>query len=279
MTARRPFRIGWFSTGRGPTSRKLLAAAHDEIASGRLNAEITVVFCNRAPGEDPNTDVFLDQVNGYDLPLVTLSSRDFRRRRGEKVVCKGQSLPDWRRDYDREVIRLLEPYTFDLGVLAGFMLIFCEEAAGKWDLLNLHPAAPGGPKGIWQDVIWELIGQRAGRAGVMLHLATPELDEGPPVTYCTYPIRGPDFDPLWEAVEGRSVTEIRDTEGEENTLFQEIRRHGIAREIPLVIETLRAFAEARVRIENKRVVDAHSRPIPPYDLTDQIEQALMDIKP
>ena len=113
----------------------------------------------------------------------------------------------------------------------------------------------------------------------MLHLATPELDEGPPVTYCTYPIRGPDFDPLWEAVEGRSVAEIRDTEGEENTLFQEIRRHGIAREIPLVIETLRAFAEARVRIENKRVVDAHSRPIPPYDLTDQIEQALMDIKP
>ena len=109
MTARRPFRIGWFSTGRGPTSRKLLAAAHDEIASGRLNAEITVVFCNRAPGEDPNTDVFLDQVNGYDLPLVTLSSRDFRRRRGEKVVRKGQSLPDWRRDYDREVIRLLEP--------------------------------------------------------------------------------------------------------------------------------------------------------------------------
>ena len=54
--------IGWFSTGRGPGSRKLLAAATNEIASGRLDARIPVVFCNREPGEDENTDLFLDQV-------------------------------------------------------------------------------------------------------------------------------------------------------------------------------------------------------------------------
>ena len=54
--------IGWFSTGRGPGSRRLLAAVQDEIASGRLDARIAVVFCNRNPGEDENTDLFLEEI-------------------------------------------------------------------------------------------------------------------------------------------------------------------------------------------------------------------------
>lgn len=266
--------LGWYSTGRGATSRKLLAAAHEEIASGRLDARIAAVFCNREPGEDENTDAFLDQARGYGVPLVCLSSRDFRRRLGERPARKGEPLPDWRRDYDREVMRLLAPYPFDLGVLAGYMLIFCEQASARYNLLNLHPAAPGGPKGVWQDVIWQLIEERQDRAGVMMHLATPELDEGPPVTYCTYPIRGPAFDPLWREVEGRTVDEVKATEGEANRLFAEIRRHGVAREIPLVVETLRALAGGRVGIEGKRVVDGEGRPITGYDLTDDIERAV-----
>lgn len=265
-------RLGWFATARGQTSRKLLAAAQDAITSGRLDAQIAVVFCNREPGEDPNTDAFFEQVRSYGLPLVCLSSRDFRRRRGGEVARKGEPLPEWRRDYDRQVMRLLEPHPFDLGMLAGYMLIFTEEATERWDLLNLHPAAPGGPKGVWQDVIWELIRTRAERSGVMLHLATAELDEGPPVTYCTYPIQGPDMEPLWEQVEGRSVEEIQAAEGEDNLLFQEIRRRGIAREIPLVVETLSAFADGRLRISNKQVVNTSGERIAGYDLTEVIER-------
>jgi folate-dependent phosphoribosylglycinamide formyltransferase PurN len=266
--------IGWFSTGRGEGSRKLLAAVHREIATGRLDARITMVFCNRDPGEDEKTDIFLDQVRGYDLPLVTFSSRDFRRRLGEKPVRKGQTLPEWRSEYDREVMRLLETYPFEIGVLAGYMLIFAEEFAQTYDLLNLHPAAPGGPKGVWQDLIWELIETRAERAGVMMHLATPDLDEGPPVAYCTYSIRGDQFDDLWNDVEGRSVGDIKAKEGEANQLFMEIRRHGVAREIPLVIETLRAFAEGGLRINAKRVVGTSGSPIAPFDLTEEIERTV-----
>lgn len=268
--------LGWFATGTGTTSPKLLAAALEAIDSDRLDARITVVFCNREPGEDPLSDAFLAQVRAAGIPLATLSDRRFRREHGGAVARKGAPLPEWRRAYDREVMRLLEPYRFDLGVLAGYKLIFCAEAAAKWDLLNLHPAAPGGPKGIWQDVIWELIDGGADRAGVMIHLATPELDEGPPVTYCTYPIRGPDFDYLWQQVEGRPVGEIRDAEGEDNSLFQEIRRQGVSREIPLVIETLRALANGRVHIRDKRVVDAAGDPVSPYNLTEQIERTLKD---
>jgi folate-dependent phosphoribosylglycinamide formyltransferase PurN len=266
--------IGWFSTGRGPGSRRLLTTVHDEIASRRLDARISVVFCNRERGEDENSDLFLDQAQEYSLPLVCLSSRDFRRVRGGEIARKGESLPEWRREYDREVARRLEPYPFEIGVLAGYMLIFGDEFLRQLDLLNLHPAAPGGPKGIWQDVIWQLIDARAERAGVMMHLATPELDEGPPVTYCTYPIRGPNFDPHWREVEGHPSDEIKSEEGEANPLFAEVRRHGVARELPLVIETLRAFAERRIRIEHKRLVDTSGTPVPPFDLTDQIERAV-----
>jgi folate-dependent phosphoribosylglycinamide formyltransferase PurN len=266
--------IGWFSTGRGEGSRKLLAAVHREIAAGRLDARIAMVFCNRDPGEDEKTDIFLDLVRGYDLPLVTFSSRDFRRRLGEKPVRKGQTLPEWRSEYDREVMRLLETYPFEIGVLAGYMLIFAEEFAQTYDLLNLHPAAPGGQKGVWQDLIWELIETRAERAGVMMHLATPELDEGPPVAYCTYSIRGDQFDDLWNEIEGRSLRDIQAKEGEANQLFMEIRRHGVAREIPLVIETLRAFAEGGLRINAKRVVGTSGSPIAPFDLTEEIERTV-----
>jgi len=264
--------LGWFSTARGPTSRKLLAAAWDEIAAGRLQAQIVVVFCNREPGEDPNTDIFLEQVRGYGLPLICLSSARFRREQGAPLALAGQPLPDWRRDFDREVMRRLEPHPFDLGVLAGYMLIVTEEMCHRFDLLNLHPAAPGGPKGTWQEVIWQLIEAQAQTAGVMMHLATPEVDAGPPVTYCTYPIQGGAFDELWRQTGGRDLQEVKASEGESNPLFAEIRRHGVARELPLVVATLRAFAEGRVRIADKRLLDASGRPIQGYDLTEEIER-------
>lgn len=263
--------LGWFSTGRGPGSRRLLAAVQDEIAAGRLDARIAVVFCNREPGQDAQTDQFLEQVRTYGIPLVCLSTLRFRRERGESPARPGEPLPEWRRDYDREVIRLLEPYDFDLGVLAGFMLIapvLCQ----RYDLLNLHPAAPDGPPGTWQEVIWWLLEAGADHSGVRIHLATEELDMGPPVTYCTYPIRGPAFDEGWREVERRGVAAVRTEDGEENALFTEIRRQGAARELPLVVETLRAFAEGRVRIRDERIVDAQGNEIAGYDLTDQIER-------
>jgi folate-dependent phosphoribosylglycinamide formyltransferase PurN len=272
-------KVAWFATARGQTSGKLLAAALDAINDGRLDARIAVVFCNRDPGEDANTDAFQGQVRAAGIPLVTLSSREFRRRAGGEVVRKGAPLPGWRREYDREVMRLLAPYEFEIGVLAGYMLIFGEEATSRWDLLNLHPAAPGGPAGVWQDVIRQLIVQGAQRAGVMMHLATPELDEGPVVTYCTYPIRGGAIDSLWREAEARGVEAARAESGEELPLFKEIRRRGVLREVPLVIETLRAFADGRVRILDKRPVDASGAPIAGYDLTEDIERAVAEQEP
>jgi folate-dependent phosphoribosylglycinamide formyltransferase PurN len=154
------------------------------------------------------------------------------------------------------------------------MLIASAVMCERYDLLNLHPALPGGPVGTWQEVIWQLIEQRATHSGVMMHLATPEVDRGPTVTYCAYPIRGSAFDGLWQQIEDRSITEIQASEGENNGLFQEVRRHGVGRELPLVVATVGAFARGRVRIKHKGVLDAAGRAIAGYDLTDEIERAV-----
>ena len=262
---------GWFSTGRDEAARDLLKVAWDAIQRGELKARLAFVFSNRERGQDPESDCFFDLVEGYRIPLVSLSSQRFREERGQPFARAGEPLPDWRAEYDRAAMRLLEPYPFDLGVLAGYMLIVTE-AMWRHPLLNLHPAEPGGPAGTWQEVIWQLLERKAAQAGVMMHLVTGTLDEGPPVTYCAYSIRGPSFDPLWAEVESRSVRQVQAEEGETNRLFREIRRQGVLRELPLVVATLCAFAEGKVRIEGGRVVGADGRPMAAYDLTAEIDR-------
>lgn len=269
--------IGWFSTGRDEAARDLLTAAMEAIERGELDARLAFVFCNRERGENESTDAFLDLVESYDILLITLSSRSFRRARGGALSKRGEPLPAWRHEYDSRVAELVAAYPFDIGVLAGYMLIFTEEMCERYPLLNLHPAEPGGPAGTWQAVIWELIGRRAERSGVMLHLATPELDEGPPVTYCLFSLRGPAFDHLWQEIGERSAEQVRETEGEDNRLFKKIRHHGAARELPLVVATLRAFAEGRVRIEAGRVFAEEREVRGGYDLTPEIEAAMARI--
>ncbi len=109
----------------------------------------------------------------------------------------------------------------------------------------------------------------------MMHLAIPELDKGPVVTYCAFPIRGGPFDPLWQEIGRRPLEEIRKEQGEDNALFSLIRRHGVAREVPLIIATIRAFSQGRIRITpDREVTDGEGRPVQGYDLTDEIEELL-----
>ena len=266
--------IGWFSTGRGEGSQKLLRSTVEAIQAGRLEAEVAFVFCNREPGQSEATDEFFRQVESYDVPLVTLSDTRFRKERGGEIARMGQPLPAWRTEYDQRAAELLSRYEYDLGMLAGYMLITTEPMFGSHALLNLHPAAPDGPPGTWQQVTWHLIKQNADHSGVRIHLVTEGLDEGPIVTYCTYPLRGPTIDLLWHAASDRPVEDLQATDGESSPLFLEIRRRGAAREIPLVVETLRAFADGRLRLDDGRIMAGETRVVGGFDLTPEIEQAL-----
>lgn len=266
-------RIGWFTSGRGPGSQALLLAACEAIERGDLPVEIAYVFCNRERGEHEPADRLLDLAAEHDLRVITLSSTAFRRKLGGAVARAGEPLPAWRTDYDRAIFRLIEPLGAQAAVLAGYQLI-APDLCRRLDLINLHPAAPGGPVGLWQEVIWQLIAERAPRSGITIFRATPELDSGPAISSCLYGLHDQVIDPLWSAVEGRDVAELRSHEGEELPLFQEIRRRGAERETPLLLATLHALAQGRIRLVEGRVEDGQGHPSPPLDLTDEVEQAL-----
>jgi len=266
------YKLGWFSTGRGQGSQGLLKAAQESIESGETRAEIEFVFCSREPGESEATDQFLKMAADYHLPVVTFSYQRFKSERGLTDSAPGETLPPWRLDYDREVMARLAGFIKpDLSILAGYMLIVGPEMCQRYDMLNLHPAAPDGPTGTWRQVIWQLIESKAPSTGVMMHLATPELDKGPPVTYCTFSLRGEAFDRYWEEFDKLPAdSPLRHVEA--NPLFQQIRKHGLSREFPLIIATIGAFSQGRVEITpEKKVIDAGGRPIAAYDLSDEID--------
>jgi len=273
------YQLGWFSTGRGDGSKGLLKAAQDSISSGELNANIEFVFCSRERGETEATNRYLDMVTDYGIPLVSLSYQRYKSMRGMPKPNPLEPLPSWRLDYDREVMKLLGDFQPDLCVLAGFMLIVGPEVCRKYNMINLHPAAPGGPTGTWQEVIWQLIDNKAQETGGMMHLVTPEMDKGPPVTYCTFPIRGKSFDRYWSEIERHPLSEVKKREGENNPLFKLIRQHGLAREFPLIISTLKAFSQGKIKITaGKKVVDSEGSPINGYNLTDEINELVEGVR-
>ncbi len=186
----------------------------------------------------------------------------------------------WRIKYDREIMSLLNQQSSDVNVLAGYMLIVGDEMCEKYNLINLHPASPDGPAGTWQEVIWKLIEDRAGQSGVMIHLVTNELDKGPRITYCTFPLRDPFIDPLWEKHEqklkSRSLNQITKEEGGNNELFKEIRKRGVIRELPLIVQTLKILSEGKIGIKNKHIIVDDRVQHQTYCLTKQIEAFIKD---
>ena len=242
-------RLGWFSTGRGEGSKGFLRLVQSQIEARALDAKIEFVFSNRGPGEAEGSDAFLRLVESYCLPLITFSSQRYRREHG------GGPMSRHRGPFHEQVMRMTSGFRVDVSVLAGYMLITSPEMCNQRPMINLHPALPGGPAGTWQQVIWKLIEEKVAETGVMFHVATQKLDSGPALTYCSFPIRGGQYEPLWRQVEGRGIGEVK-AEGEEQPLFKLIRQEGARREGPLLLATLTALVEGSIRLPNRQARDA-----------------------
>lgn len=251
------FFIGWFSTGRDAAARDLLQAVWDRIQDGFIPAAIRYLFCDRDPGETEESDLLLALAAKLGIKTITYSSRRFLPdlRRSDRE--------GWRMAYHRVVMERIDQYNVPLIVLAGYMLIVSPEMCARYSIINLHPALPGGPTGAWEDVIDELIRGRATKTGAMMHLVTAELDRGPVVTYTTFSIQDGPFAPLW-----------KDAEVGRGPLFWLIREQGVRREIPLIILTLKAVAEGKIRIEAGKVLDSRGKVVKGLDLTAEVEAYL-----
>ncbi len=263
-------RIGWLSSGRDQAAANLLTDIVARAQQDGVPLEIGAVFSDRERGEAPESDRFIDLVERLDLPLVTLSSA----ASWVEAQKLGVSRSTWREEYHRGVTDLLVPHRLGVLVMAGYMLVASPAMCRKFAILNLHPALPGGPTGTWQEVIWQLLGDEADATGAMVHLATAQLDRGPVVSTFRFSLRGDDWDPLWrgfrEKREMQSVAEIAAAEGEAEPLFAEIRRRGEIREIPLLYQTLRQFAEGRLNTSSGCVFAESVRL--PLDLTELVDE-------
>jgi len=253
-------RIGWFSTGRGEGSRGLLAAALDAIDEGRLDAGIEFVFCNRERGQHEGTDRFLDMAEARGIRLVTLSSQAFRRAHGRRPWA------ELREAFDRAAMEKLGGLSADVSVGAGYMLL-APVLCRHYTMINLHPALPGGPIGMWQSVVWELIDARSAESGVMVNVMIPEMDAGPVISFCRYALRGPGFDEGWAALGDRTSADVKGQKGEDHPLFGAIRSAALVRERPFLVETLRAISAGRIDLERSGEAE-------PLDLTPEVDAVL-----
>ncbi len=255
-------RLGWFTAGRGPGSRGMFERTLAAIDDGSLDASIEFVFMQRERGEGEGSDGFIDLAESRGIPVENHSSLRFRREHGGDFASH-------REEYDAQVAEIIAPYNVDACVLAGYLLILSPVLIATSTFVNLHPALPDGPVGLWQQVIWKLIDQRATETGNMTLIVTNDLDRGPQLTYDRVPITGDGFDALWDAIGVWTGPELKESAGEDHPLFSAIRAAGVRREPVLLLETLKAMAQGTLSAANP--------PKTPIDLTDPVEAALRSL--
>lgn len=256
-------KIGWFTTARDQAAIELLEIVYSQIKEGFLPLKIAYVLVSKELGETSiSNELIIKAKEEMNLEVVCFSALKFMPELRKKDLSK------WRNLYHQEVLKIL-PERIDFGVLAGYMWIVSNEFCEKLKLINLHPALPGGPKGSWQEVIWQLISCRSSETGIMMHQVTPDLDEGPPLSLVKFSLRTPDFLPLWEKTEKLllkyHLKGLKEIEGEKNPLFLKIREEGVKRELPLIVYTLKYLAENQIVWEDPKL---------PLDLTEKVETYL-----
>jgi phosphoribosylglycinamide formyltransferase-1 len=265
------FRIGIFTSAWDEVAWDLVETVAESVRTGFIpNSEIAFVFVSRTWGETKFGDLMIENASAAGLPVITFSSCWFRpqiRQIAREKEKEGDSsaIEAWREAHDKEILRAI-PET-DIDIALGWMWWFSPKMCAARKIINLHPALPNGPKGTYKDVIWGLIRTQAWESGVMMHLITPELDRGPAISFCRYPIRGDKFDELWEAESQGLAGE----KNEKNLLFAAIRETGVIREFPMVLWTINSIAAGKIRIENGTIMDDNRMALPNgHDLTQEI---------
>lgn len=224
--------VGWLSTGNGEGSLGLLEQGiglHNE-----KKISIEYVFTNRNYGEQKGSDKFIEFVKKNKIKIITYSSKDYKSQ-------KQSSWKDLRNDFDKEVLSKISKYKTDIIIAAGYML-FSPVICNYFKILNIHPALPNGPNGTWKNVIKDLILTDAQTSGISIHLMTPDLDEGPNISFCEFQIKNELNLNLWKKI-NRKNEDIETSE-----LFIDIRKKIITHEKALLKKTLEKISNKEIDI-------------------------------
>ena len=143
----------------GSTNGTDLQAILDAIASGELNAEVSVVLSNR------KNAYILERAENHNVPAVFISYKDKSRE-----------------EFDFEMTAILKNYKVDLVLLIGFMRVLSVEFCQEWrdKLLNVHPSLlPKYAGGMDKNVHEEVLKNGETETGCTIHFVTDEVDGGP----------------------------------------------------------------------------------------------------
>lgn len=134
-----------------------LQAFIDSVVARRIEADICVVFSNRA--------------DAFGLNRA--------RDAGIETACFGHEQFDTREAFDRAVAAELERFEPDLVILAGFMRILSPWFVNRYEgrILNIHPALLPLYPGL--DTHQRVLDAGDSHHGSTVHFVTEELDGGP----------------------------------------------------------------------------------------------------
>ena len=155
-------RLGVLISGRGSNLQSLI----DAVASGQLNASLSIVISNRDDAQG------LERAGRAGIEAITLSHRGWPSRE----------------EYDRALVRELQQRHVDLVCLAGFMRVLGPAFVDAFPnrVLNIHPSLMPSFPGV--DPQRQALEHGVKVAGVTVHLVTSELDNGPIVVQRTVPV-------------------------------------------------------------------------------------------
>ena len=155
-------RVAVLLSGRGSNFKNI----HDAMLSGRINADIVLVFSNKE-----------------DAPGLAIA-----RERGLETMYLNPKLFAAREEYDREIIRQLRKRDVDLICLAGYMKVltphFCQEYPNR--IMNIHPALLPSFPGL--RVQQKAIDWGVRFSGCTVHFVAVEVDMGPIILQAVVPL-------------------------------------------------------------------------------------------
>lgn len=154
-------RLGILLSGRGSN----FIAIADQIAAGRIDAEIAVVIANRASARG----------------LQAAAERGLNR-----VLLPSQGMD--RLDYDRIVVNELRRNEVDLVCLAGFTRLLSAEFVRAFPqrILNIHPSLLPAFPGL--DAHQQALDHGVKFSGCTVHFVDEMLDSGPIVKQAVVPV-------------------------------------------------------------------------------------------
>ncbi|UCD02985.1 MAG: phosphoribosylglycinamide formyltransferase [Candidatus Aenigmatarchaeota archaeon] len=143
----------------GSTAGTDMQAVIDEIEKGALDAEISVVICNKP-------DAFiLERAKKHGLKAVCIPSKSRERE-----------------DFDREVASILEENGVQLILLIGYMRFLSKWFVDRYEnrIMNIHPSLlPAFAGGMDLDVHQAILDHGAKVTGATLHFVDEGADTGP----------------------------------------------------------------------------------------------------